>query len=110
MWSEMVLFEHDFTGEARKANRMTYSPVARLLTTLDLLQSRPAVTAAQLAERLEVETLSVRRYITMLQDIGIPVEAERWRYGVTRGGQALSCLHCCGTKMRAWRRRRVFRS
>jgi predicted DNA-binding transcriptional regulator YafY len=60
---------------------VTYSPVARLLTTLDLLQSRPAVTAAQLAERLEVETRSVRRYITMLQDIGIPVEAERGRYG-----------------------------
>jgi predicted DNA-binding transcriptional regulator YafY len=60
---------------------MTYSPVTRLLTTLDLLQSRPGVTAAQLAERLEVETRSVRRYITMLQDIGIPVEAERGRYG-----------------------------
>ncbi|HLZ63976.1 MAG TPA: YafY family protein [Ktedonosporobacter sp.] len=60
---------------------MTYSPVTRLLTTLDLLQSRPVVTATQLAERLEVETRSVRRYITMLQDIGIPVEAERGRYG-----------------------------
>lgn len=60
---------------------MTYSPVTRLLTTLDLLQSRPGVTAAQLAERLEVETRSVRRYITMLQDIGIPVEAVRGRYG-----------------------------
>ncbi|HEX7736515.1 MAG TPA: YafY family protein [Ktedonobacteraceae bacterium] len=60
---------------------MIYSPVTRLLTTLDLLQSRPSVTAAQLAERLEVEGRSVRRYITMLQDMGIPVEAERGRYG-----------------------------
>lgn len=60
---------------------MTYSPVTRLLTLLDLLQSRPGVTAAQLAERLEVEARSVRRYITMLQDIGIPVEAVRGRYG-----------------------------
>lgn len=60
---------------------MTYSPVTRLLTTLDLLQSRPGVTAAQLAERLEVEARSVRRYITMLQDSGIPVEAVRGRYG-----------------------------
>jgi predicted DNA-binding transcriptional regulator YafY len=60
---------------------MTYSPVARLLTLLDLLQSRPGVTATHLAERLEVETRSVRRYITMLQDIGIPVEAVRGRYG-----------------------------
>ncbi|HVB24333.1 MAG TPA: YafY family protein [Ktedonobacteraceae bacterium] len=60
---------------------MTYSPVTRLLTALDLLQSRPGVTAAQLAERLEVEARSVRRYITMLQEIGIPVEAVRGRYG-----------------------------
>lgn len=60
---------------------MTYSPVARLLTALDLLQSRPGVTAAHLAERLEVEARSVRRYITMLQEMGIPVEAERGRYG-----------------------------
>src|SRR6266700_767396 len=58
-----------------------YSPVTRLLTVLDLLQSRPSVTAAQLAERLEVNTRSARRYIVMLQDLGIPVEAERGRYG-----------------------------
>ncbi|HEY1353860.1 MAG TPA: YafY family protein [Ktedonobacteraceae bacterium] len=60
---------------------MTYSPVARLLTLLDLLQSRPGVTAAHLAQCLEVEARSVRRYIMMLQDIGIPVEAVRGRYG-----------------------------
>jgi len=39
------------------------------------------VTAAYLAERLEVEARSVRRYVTMLQDLGIPVEAVRGRYG-----------------------------
>ena len=60
---------------------MTYSPVTRLLTVLDLLQSRSSVTATQLTERLEVEARSVRRYITMLQDLGIPVEAVRGRYG-----------------------------
>ena len=60
---------------------MTYSPSTRLFTLLDLLQSRPGVTATQLAERLEVEGRSVRRYITMLQDMGIPVEAVRGRYG-----------------------------
>jgi predicted DNA-binding transcriptional regulator YafY len=58
-----------------------YSPVTRLMTVLDLLQARPHITAAQLAERLEVNTRSVRRYITMLQDLGLPVEAERGRYG-----------------------------
>jgi predicted DNA-binding transcriptional regulator YafY len=60
---------------------MTYSPVTRLFTLLDLLQSRPSVTAAHLAQRLEVEARSVRRYVTLLQDIGIPVEAVRGRYG-----------------------------
>jgi predicted DNA-binding transcriptional regulator YafY len=60
---------------------MIYSPVTRLFTILDLLQSRPGVTSAQLAERLGVEARSVRRYVTMLQDLGIPVEAVRGRYG-----------------------------
>lgn len=58
-----------------------YSPVTRLLTILNLLQARPHVSAAELAGRLEVNPRSVRRYIIMLQDLGIPVEAERGRYG-----------------------------
>lgn len=58
-----------------------YSPVSRLLTVLNLLQARQRITATELAERLEVNTRSVRRYIIMLQDLGIPVEAERGRYG-----------------------------
>lgn len=60
---------------------MIYSPASRLLTMLDLLQSRPNVSAAELAERLEVETRSIRRYVTMLQDMDIPIEAVRGRYG-----------------------------
>jgi predicted DNA-binding transcriptional regulator YafY len=62
-------------------NAMVYSPVTRLFTVLDLLQTRSGITAAQLAEHLEVNTRSVRRYITMLQDLGIPVESERGPYG-----------------------------
>lgn len=58
-----------------------YSPVTRLLTVLDLLQARPSITASELAQRLEVNARSARRYIAMLQDLGIPVEAERGRYG-----------------------------
>lgn len=58
-----------------------YSPASRLLTTLELLQSRPGITAAQLAERLEVNGRSARRYITTLQDLGIPVVAARGRLG-----------------------------
>jgi predicted DNA-binding transcriptional regulator YafY len=58
-----------------------YSPVTRLLTVLELLQARPSITAAQLAQRLEVSARSARRYITMLQDVGMPIEAGRGRYG-----------------------------
>ncbi|HEY7848552.1 MAG TPA: YafY family protein [Ktedonobacterales bacterium] len=58
-----------------------YSPATRLLALLDLLQSRPRLSAEQLADALQVNTRSARRYVTMLQDMGIPVEARRGRYG-----------------------------
>jgi predicted DNA-binding transcriptional regulator YafY len=61
-----------------------YHPTTRLLTALELLQSRRQLSGPELAERLEVNVRSVRRYITMLQDLGIPVEAERGRYGAYR--------------------------
>ncbi len=54
-----------------------YSPSTRLLTLLELLQSRPVWGGAELAARLEVDARSVRRYITMLQDMGMPVEPVR---------------------------------
>jgi predicted DNA-binding transcriptional regulator YafY len=52
-----------------------YHPTTRLLTILELLQAHPSLSGAALARRLEVETRSVRRYITMLQDMGMPIEA-----------------------------------
>src|SRR5690348_7805785 len=61
-----------------------YFPTTRVLTVLELLQSRAKISGPELAERLEVDTRTVRRYITMLQDLGIPVEAERGRYGSYR--------------------------
>ena len=53
-----------------------YSPTTRLLTILELLQSHQRMSGSQLAQRLEVEGRTVRRYIVMLQDMGIPIEAE----------------------------------
>ncbi len=38
----------------------------------------------ELARRLEVSPRSVRRYIAMFQDMGIPIEGERGRYGQYR--------------------------
>jgi predicted DNA-binding transcriptional regulator YafY len=54
-----------------------YSPTTRLLTVLALLQSYRQMSGAEIARRLEVDIRTVRRYIVMLQDMGIPVEAER---------------------------------
>jgi len=58
-----------------------YSPTTRLLTVLELLQSQQNVSGVELAETLEVDVRSVRRYVTMLRDMGIPVESEKGRYG-----------------------------
>ena len=57
-----------------------HRPTARLLTVLELLQDRK-MTGGELARRLEVDRRTVRRYIQSLQDMGIPVEGERGRYG-----------------------------
>jgi predicted DNA-binding transcriptional regulator YafY len=58
-----------------------YHPTTRVLTVLELLQSHSRMSGAELAERLEVDPRTVRRYITMLQELGVPVESESGRYG-----------------------------
>lgn len=63
---------------------MVYRPTTRVLTVLELLQSHGRMTGAELAQRLEVNIRTVRDYIEMLGDLGIPVEAERGRYGAYR--------------------------
>ncbi|HJZ47297.1 MAG TPA: YafY family protein [Roseiflexaceae bacterium] len=61
-----------------------YHPTTRVLTVLEMLQARPGLSGAELAARLEVDRRTVRRYITMLQDLGIPIEATRGPYGSYR--------------------------
>ena len=51
-----------------------------------LLQTRGRISGSELAERLEVDERSVRRYVTMLQDIGIPITGERGRLGYVSQG------------------------
>jgi predicted DNA-binding transcriptional regulator YafY len=58
-----------------------YFPTTRLLTVLEMLQSRREISGREIARRLEVDERTVRRYIERLQDMGIPVEAERGPYG-----------------------------
>lgn len=61
-----------------------YHPTTRVLTVLELLQSHGRMSGPELAERLEVNIRTIRHYVTLLQDIGIPVEAERGRGGAYR--------------------------
>lgn len=65
------------------------SPTARALRTLEILQSRPGVTADQLADRLGVTERAARRYVAILREAGIPVESVRGPYGGYRLGRGL---------------------
>jgi predicted DNA-binding transcriptional regulator YafY len=56
-------------------------PASRVLAMLELLQAHRRMTVGELAERLAVDERTVRRYAGTLADLGIPVAAERGRYG-----------------------------
>ena len=56
-----------------------YHPTTRVLTVLELLQSRSRLSGGELADRLEVDRRTVRRYISTLQELGVPVESEPGR-------------------------------
>jgi len=49
----------------------------RLITLIMLLQRQPNQKATQLAEELDVSVRTIHRYINMLEEIGIPIYAER---------------------------------
>ena len=53
------------------------SPTARLLELLELLQARPLTTGREIADRLGIDPRTARRYIDVLQELGIPVEGQR---------------------------------
>ena len=56
-------------------------PASRILAMLELLQDRPGMSGPQLADSLGVTTRTIRRYVTTLQDMGIPVEPTAGRIG-----------------------------
>jgi len=58
-----------------------YHPTTRVLAVLALLQAHGRMSGSELAQRLEVNIRTLRRYIIMLQDLGIPIDAERGRDG-----------------------------
>lgn len=56
-------------------------PAARMLRLLELLQSAPMRTVAELTERLAVDERTVRRYVAKLVEQDIPIETIRGRHG-----------------------------
>ena len=58
-----------------------YHPTTRVLAVLELLQTHGRLSGAEMARRLAVDTRTLRRYIVMLEQIGIPIMSERGRHG-----------------------------
>lgn len=56
-------------------------PTTRILAALELLQARGRLTGAELAQELGVDRRTVRRYVAALEELGVPVSAERGRDG-----------------------------
>lgn len=56
-------------------------PTTRVLAALELLQSHRQINGTELAERLGVDRRTVRRYVSVLEELGIPVTTEQGRYG-----------------------------
>lgn len=58
-----------------------YHPTTRVLAVLELLQTHGRLSGADMARRLQVDGRTLRRYIVMLEQIGIPITSERGRHG-----------------------------
>ncbi|MBJ7310884.1 helix-turn-helix transcriptional regulator [Rugamonas sp. CCM 8940] len=58
-----------------------YHPTTRVLAVLELLQTHGRLSGAEMARRLAVDGRTLRRYIVMLDEIGIPIVSERGRHG-----------------------------
>ncbi len=56
-------------------------PAVRVLALLELLQARTASSGAELAQALEVDRRTLRRYIAALEELGIPIMTSHGRYG-----------------------------
>jgi predicted DNA-binding transcriptional regulator YafY len=65
------------------------SPTAKVLRTLELVQTRPGITVDDVAQRLAVSDRAVRRYVAILREAGVPVESVRGRYGGYQLGRSL---------------------
>jgi predicted DNA-binding transcriptional regulator YafY len=58
-----------------------YYSTSRALAVLELLQTYGLMRGADIAARLEVDARTVRRYVLILRERGVPIEMRRGRYG-----------------------------
>ena len=58
-----------------------YHPTSRALAVLELLQAHRRISGSELARRLDIHPRTLRRYIAILEEIGIPITTERGRHG-----------------------------
>jgi predicted DNA-binding transcriptional regulator YafY len=65
------------------------SPTARALLALEVIQDNPGITAQQLGERLGVSDRAARRYVAILREAELPVEAVSGPHGGYRVGRGL---------------------
>jgi predicted DNA-binding transcriptional regulator YafY len=56
-------------------------PATRVLMLLELLQAREITGGAELAHALGVDRRTLRRYIVMLEEMGIPITTSQGRFG-----------------------------
>ncbi len=56
-------------------------PTTRVLAVLELLQTHGRISGPELARHVGVDSRTLRRYIAMLEELGIPILAERGRFG-----------------------------
>src|ERR1700733_8736556 len=62
-------------------DKRLYHPTTRALAVLELLQTHRRMSGPELARRLGVDGRTLRRYIALLEELGIPIATERGRYG-----------------------------
>jgi predicted DNA-binding transcriptional regulator YafY len=58
-----------------------YHPTTRVLAVLELLQAHGQMSGSELARRLAVNGRTLRRYISRLEELGIPVAVSHGRHG-----------------------------
>lgn len=56
---------------------MAKHPASRVLAALEILQAGARISGSEMARRLGVDGRTVRRYIAVLEELGIPITAER---------------------------------